>query len=320
MSFVRKILGSYGFIFLAKFCMAIVLWGVALGCAKSKPTEVTNYSLSVNVIDLSGTLVLTVVFNGSESPKTITSNGSNILGLAPETVDSSYTITVASPPTSQTCTFPSSQASVTGTMTASVELTLTCTDTSDSASASTIMLFSTSSEVDGDTMQDRTTANNLCTTAATTAGTSSSALTCPNGVVAFIGFDSEDSVADLPTTSSPTFSTSLAIVSTTYTDDGSTTCANNINCIADQWSTLMSGTILHSLDAASVFPVKTTSWWSGSTSSGIVITDNTCSSWTSGSYGGPTGEVGYSAAADSNWIELSPLSCVETAYLLCLCY
>lgn len=259
----------------------------------------TTYSVGGTVSGL-GANKLVVLQNNGGDDLTVSANDPFTFATALAN-GATYNVTVSTQPDGQTCT-PSAN---TGTISSAnvTDVAITCVD---APSRNTIVLFHTAAPVSA--IQTRATADELCVAA-------QGALTCPGGVRAFLGMSAIDEIRDMPSLYTvPT--TGKPIVSSSYVSGA---CAGTNSCIADDWATLMSGTIKHDLDAAGVFPLNSSAhWWSGSTAIGDIAT-NTCEGWTQ-NINDYMGAVGYSFATDSNWIAQDNYICTTLNYLLCLCY
>ena len=96
--------------------------------------------------------------------------------------------------------------------------------------------------------------------------------------------------------------------------------------IATSWSSLLSGTIRESLDAAGVFGPDevnandSVAWWSGSAANGTVSTTNAnqCGGWADSNAAGA--EIGLGNVTDGTWLAMGSQTCSSTAAVLCLCY
>ena len=144
---------------------------------------------------------------------------------------------------------------------------------------------------------DRSSTNTLCQAANPTL--------YPN-VRAFIGYNSTDSIANMPTVHNvPTDKPVESILQIR---------------IADNWADLLDGAIAYSLSSANI---TQTHWWSGVEASNGTFIDGTspnCNDWTSNSTA-VAGQHGSIWATDSTWIANYPAACGgQTLALLCIAY
>jgi hypothetical protein len=89
--------------------------------------------------------------------------------------------------------------------------------------------------------------------------------------------------------------------------------------IASNWATMLSGTLLQSLQTAGV--ITGNIWWSGSESGGGYTPTLTsdCNAWADGS-SGAWGNYGDATATDGTWVISSNSACDMNHSLICVAY
>ncbi len=173
----------------------------------------------------------------------------------------------------------------------------------NSAATSTIITLYSTGTTTGTAIGGRTGADSICTSNAP------SGVTCTN-FRAYLSVSSTDEIQDMPT------NYSVPTNRTIQSSNGTT--------IATSWSDALDGSISTSLDSAGVFSTSSSTYWTGSSSTGAVAgTAGTCSNWNTG---GVTGARGQSDQTDGDWIGLDENNglgnfCGDTSvHLICICW
>lgn len=240
-----------------------------------------TFSLGGTVTGLDGDIVLSL--NSSAQLETISADGSFTFDT--ELADgASYSITVISSPSWQTCTITNGSGVISSDVS---NITVTCEDNIS-------YLFPSDNAVAAN-FGGRSAADTICQT---TKSTSYSSLTCAGGVRAFLSVSDSDEIRDMPSNYDVGRFDEIL-----YTSDGTTTTK-----IADDWSDLLDGTIDAALDE---------NWWSGSDYEGA-DSGFTCSGWTVAD--GSSASGGNSGATDAFWIDNSGRLCSQSFKLMCLCF
>lgn len=251
-------------------------------CGKKKLVD-GGYSIGGAVIGLTGTLVLA---NGDDII-TLTSNRSFTFSQNVDIGDS-FHIRVVAQPLGQTCLMVNESGVMSANDIRNIEVIC--------AANPIIKMFSAGSY--NGNLGGRAGADAKCVAAATSMN-----LDCPFSVRAFLSVDANDEIRDMPTRYGvPTNSPIRTIVGTN---------------IQDNWSALLSGSLITALQNAGV--VSGNYWWAGSNDASGTLSSATCNGWTS-SINSDQGRAGYSPSETTTWIGSVQANCANAYEVVCLCF